>query len=127
MELILAIMFGIGFGFFIPFIWQVGIIIIVFLFLFFSKDNMDGFGVAIIIGIFLYIGIGVGIGNGLDYLNKEHKSNNLGNFTLNQNLPELICKNENNTFILTNYKIDKDNIVNLKTDQIFNKSNCSLK
>lgn len=88
-----------------------------------NGSGLDGIGNIILAAIFGCVFVGLGIGKSLDYFEVFKIQEKI---ELNNKLPELICKSDNNTFILVNYKTDKDNIINLKTDQVFNKSNCSL-
>lgn len=140
MFLLIDLLIGAGIGFFLPLNFAIGfgiflaLVAIVFLFNANGKE-LDGIGfliVAAFLGVFV---CGLALGKTLSYVDIElseqtintEKSSNSNITESNSNLPELICKVDNNTFILVNYKNDKDTIVNLKTDQIFNKSNCSLK
>lgn len=141
MFLLIDLLIGAGIGFFLPLNFAIGfgifLALVVILFLFNANGKeLDGIGfliVAAFLGVFV---CGLALGKTLSYvdielteqtINIEKPSNSNTTTESNINLPELICKVDNNAFILVNYKHDKDTIVNLKTDQIFNKSNCSLK
>lgn len=137
MYLIILALIGLIVGYFIPMSFGIGlslflIIIILYNFIIAKGKELDGFGNLIIIGVLDSFLIELCFGKGIDHnfnsmTNTKNELSTITSNINNNNLPELICKSENNTFILVNYKNDKDTIINLKTDQVFNKSNCSLK
>lgn len=63
--------------------------------------------------------IGMGISYLSGYINLDNKKE--------KELPELICRIENQIFYIKEYEYKEGIIINLKTDQVFNKESCSLK
>lgn len=125
-----------------------GIIIVVILIIFYlvrADDIGDLF--LFIFGGYMFIGLVLGnliyfinpnLTNNVDFsqLNPNNRKEiKVENIEINKEVTkdeknkqlELICKSNGSVFYLTSYKIVENDIINLKTDQVFNKYNCEVK
>ncbi len=127
MEIFVCILIGFCLGFFTSIKIQLIVIIIVIAIFLIKGRRIEGLVSLYLISMALFAFIGILIGNSIYYIDNEvlPKFKEQKIILINE-LPELVCKTDIGVFILNNYESKGDLIINLKTDQAFNKTNCSL-
>lgn len=123
MEVLIIGIIGVVIGFIFNWTIALGcIVVIVIILLCLNYSELDGIG-SMILAIFAgYFISGILIGMGINYLSGYVNLDN----KKEKELPELICKIENQMFYVKEYEYKEGIIINLKTDQVFKKENCSL-
>lgn len=123
MEVLIIGLIGMVIGF--TFNWTIAlgcIVVIVIILLFLNYSELDGIGSMILVIFASYFICGILVGMGINYLSGYVNLDN----KKEKELPELICKIENQMFYVKEYEYKEGIIINLKTDQVFKKENCSL-